>query len=696
VRTTGAAGGGPRRRTAVNPTSPDVPLGHNGPVPARARVVTLGLVLTGGLSVLALLAGCAATGRWGALVPSVLPAAFLAAGALGARARADQRGVQLLAAVGALHLLAFALSVPVAADPAPRGLAPWLVGVVSAVAFQAGLVAFALLLGGYPDCTFGSPALRRFAAAVLAVGSAVVAATALLLPAVPLALADRSEEVPAPGGLPWAARPVDPGPLVPLLVVAGAVVLVARVRRATDTERLAMRWAAVAAVPVALLLLATPAAAVVVPDAVWAAVFIGTVSTVPFALLAGLVRHRVLEVDLLLTRTLARGSVAVVVLAAYALLSATLAGSRPGLVAASVVLTLVAAVTGAPLLRRAESLADRWATGGRVRRDSLLHHLDDALHAGDPQRLPERVCRSVAEALDVAWVRVRLGAGTAASYGEVRGEPVTRAALETAGRRLGEIECGPRRGGWRRSDLEVLHRVAAQAALSLHGALLSRELEARVEELTSSRRRLVQAEETVRRQVERDLHDGVQQQLVALLARLSLARELLDDDSPAFPAVAGAHEVAAAALRDLRDLVTGIHPALLDDRGLPAAVAARAALLPLPVAVDTDPRLAGVRFSGPVERAAYFVVCEALANVMKHSASPEARVVLAPLGECGLRVAVADRGNGRAGSPGSGLAGLRDRVEALGGRFDVQATRDVGTTVVADFADAGARAVAGA
>jgi signal transduction histidine kinase len=250
---------------------------------------------------------------------------------------------------------------------------------------------------------------------------------------------------------------------------------------------------------------------------------------------------------------------------------------------------------------------------------------------------------------------------------------------------VGVLECGPRRGGWGRAEIAEVQTIATPIALALRDAELTSELTDRVRELTASRARLAEAEQTVRRQVERDLHDGAQQQLVALLARLGVARALLAEGTPAAGALSAAHDLAQQCLRELRDLVTGLHPAVLEAQGLTGAVEARAALLPIPVAVDADPRIAETRFPAEVESAAFFVVSEALANALKHSGSDRARVVLAPLDQGGLRVAVSDEGAGTASFQGSGLVGLRARVEALGGRFALRSTPAVGTTVLAEF-----------
>jgi signal transduction histidine kinase len=417
---------------------------------------------------------------------------------------------------------------------------------------------------------------------------------------------------------------------------------------------------------------------------VWDVAFVTSVSVVPFALLAGLVRYRLLEVDLYVVRTLSRGVVVVLVLTAYAAAEALLRDRMAVLAAAG--LTAVAALTGIPLLRRIQGVADRWVTGGRVGQRAVVDEMVAAIAVPDRDQLAVRLCRTVAGSLDVSWVRLVVGGELLATVGEAPSAraPEVAVPLRTADADVGTLECGPRRGGWRRAERAEVEAVGTPAALALRDAQLTAELQARVAELTESRTRLVQAEQTVRRQVERDLHDGAQQQLVALLARLGIARALAGEGAAA-ASVAEAQELAQQCLRDLRALVAGLHPAVLGERGLTAAVESRAGLMPIPVVVDADPRIADTRFPDDVESAAFFVVSEALANVLKHSGADRARVVLAPLPEGGLRVAVTDEGSGTASPAGSGLSGLRTRVEALGGRFLLHATPGVGTTVVAEF-----------
>ncbi|MFI5795253.1 sensor domain-containing protein [Streptomyces sp. NPDC051677] len=191
--------------------------------------------------------------------------------------------------------------------------------------------------------------------------------------------------------------------------------------------------------------------------------------------------------------------------------------------------------------------------------------------------------------------------------------------------------------------------------------------EARVVELTRSRARLVDAFEAERRRIERDLHDGAQQRLVALAMTLGLARLDAPPGGPLAEQLARAHEEAGAALAELRELIHGIHPKVLADYGLEAAVADAADRSPVPVDVAFEPP--ALRLPQAVEAAAYFVVREALANVARHSGARRVWIT----GEHGAgRLVVEVRDDGRGGADpvrGTGLTGLADRVSALDGRL---------------------------
>jgi signal transduction histidine kinase len=208
---------------------------------------------------------------------------------------------------------------------------------------------------------------------------------------------------------------------------------------------------------------------------------------------------------------------------------------------------------------------------------------------------------------------------------------------------------------------------AVDAALvrSLLGASREAALEAQVVEVSARRTAAVDSAEAERRRIERDLHDGAQQRLVALGMTLGLAREKLDDDpAQARILMDEAHADAKAAMVELRAIARGIHPAVLDDRGLDAALSALAAKAPVPVAINVNlARRMGVNLEG----AAYYVVAEALTNIAKHANATHARVDIG-LHNGNLMVAVTDNGRGGATvRPDGGIAGLRDRVAALGG-----------------------------
>jgi PAS domain S-box-containing protein len=198
------------------------------------------------------------------------------------------------------------------------------------------------------------------------------------------------------------------------------------------------------------------------------------------------------------------------------------------------------------------------------------------------------------------------------------------------------------------------------------------------EELRASRARIVEAADAERRRLERNLHDGAQQRLVTLALTLRLVESRLDGGSPSVKLLRAARDELGQALDELRDLARGIHPAVLSDHGLTAALDALATRTPLPVRLD---RMVGERLPEPVEVAAYYVVSEALANVQKYAEATEVRIAVGR--EDGLAVVeVRDDGVGGASAGGgSGLRGLADRVEALGGRLELESPAGAGTTV---------------
>jgi signal transduction histidine kinase len=229
----------------------------------------------------------------------------------------------------------------------------------------------------------------------------------------------------------------------------------------------------------------------------------------------------------------------------------------------------------------------------------------------------------------------------------------------------------------------LVRAVAASAALALENERLEAELRARLDELQTSRSRLVEVSMFERRRLERDLHDGAQQRLVALSLQLGLARRRLEEGQGAAAGAMldAARDELARALEELRELARGIHPAVLTDRGLEPALEALAERAPLPVSLDQMP---AERLPAPVEAAAYFVVAEALTNVVKYAGASTAAVRIRRNGSYAV-VEVRDDGVGGADPTiGTGLRGLADRLAALDGRLEVHSPPGEGTTVRAE------------
>jgi signal transduction histidine kinase len=208
----------------------------------------------------------------------------------------------------------------------------------------------------------------------------------------------------------------------------------------------------------------------------------------------------------------------------------------------------------------------------------------------------------------------------------------------------------------------------ARAARALLGPSRAEELQYRVEHLTQTRTGVVDAADAERRRLERDLHDGTQQRLVSLAVNLGLARVQAHTAQEAQQALAEAHEEAKTALAELRNLIRGLHPAVLEDRGLDAALSGIAARLPIPVRLTVDvPR----RPPPTIEAVAYFVVSEGLTNITKHAQASQAEVVVQRAGDR-LHLIISDDGVGGADpARGTGLAGLAKRAASVDGTFEI-------------------------
>jgi signal transduction histidine kinase len=234
-----------------------------------------------------------------------------------------------------------------------------------------------------------------------------------------------------------------------------------------------------------------------------------------------------------------------------------------------------------------------------------------------------------------------------------------------------------------RDEPKLVEAVAAAARLALQNARLHAEVSAQLAKVKESRSRIVAAADEERRRIERDIHDGAQQRLVALALELRSAQRRLGEDVD--PELEGILESAAGelqvAVEELRELAHGIHPGVLVQGGLAAALESLASRSPIPVTVDAIQE----RLPPEVEGTAYFVASEALANVVKHAGATKASIRAARANGT-VVIEVADDGVGGASTrDGSGLRGLADRVEALGGRLRIESPAGSGTRIVGEI-----------
>jgi signal transduction histidine kinase len=223
-------------------------------------------------------------------------------------------------------------------------------------------------------------------------------------------------------------------------------------------------------------------------------------------------------------------------------------------------------------------------------------------------------------------------------------------------------------------DPNLVEAVGSVARLALENERLSAQVRAQLEEVRASRERIIEAGDAERRRVERDLHDGAQQRLVALAMRLQTARKTTPGAEALLDEATAELQTAVA---EVRGLARGLHPTILTELGLAAAVDALAERTPIPVSVD----IPETRFPEAVEATAYYVVAEAITNMTRYAEARTARVT-ATVEDDHLVTVVQDDGRGGADATrGSGLRGLADRVAAVRGRLEVLSPIGVGTTI---------------
>jgi signal transduction histidine kinase len=426
---------------------------------------------------------------------------------------------------------------------------------------------------------------------------------------------------------------------------------------------------------------------------------------IPAAMTIAILKHRLYDIDLIISRAVVYGLLSAVTTAVYAgivLGIGTFVGHRSG-----PVLTIAAAVTIAllfqPLRRRAQLFANRLVYGRRATPyQALSDFAGDMAGQLDLTEAVDRMVSVLANATGAdraeAWIRVgtelRPAAiwphgsppSTAIAIGADDGLPpfegVTRAtAVKHGGELLGALSLQkPKNEPLTGTEDELIVHLASQAGLVLRNAALTAELRATIEDLRASRRRLVEAQDAERRKIERNLHDGAQQQLIALTIHLALLEESADDPAAVRELASAVKDGVRAALDDLRDLARGIYPPVLADQGLVPALQAQARKVALPVEIDAD----GIgRYPQDAEAAVYFCTLEALQNITKYASASRATVGLS-CSDGSLQFTVTDDGTGfdtATTQHGTGLQGMADRLAALGGALHVRSRPGEGTTL---------------
>jgi signal transduction histidine kinase len=481
------------------------------------------------------------------------------------------------------------------------------------------------------------------------------------------------------GGIGWI--------LLPITMVAAAVSMVMRFRRTTGVERQQMKWFAFAAVIVATgYLLTTLTYDTWLQDSIIViAISQLGVAALPVAAGLAILRYRLYEIDLVISKAVVYGVLAAFISVVYVgfVVGVGALAENVGNAFLSAVAAAVVAIAFQPVRRWAQRVANRVVYGERATPYEVLSDFSERMgesYAADDvlSRMAQILGQGTGASEATVWLRLDGRMQPASSWpAESHAVVVPDDAVEVShqGEVLGALSVEmPPNDPMNPATEKLVRDLAAQAGLVLRNVRL-------VEELRESRRRIVVAQDERAKKLERDIHDGAQQQLVALAVRQRLAESLVGrDDERVRAMLAEIRSETTEALDNLRDLARGIYPPLLADQGLAAALEAQARRSPLPVAVDAD----GVgRYPQAVESAVYFSALEALQNVAKYAHASHATVELVH-DDSELTFRVTDDGRGFDPDTvprGTGLQGMLDRLDAIGGSLEVLSTLGGGTSV---------------
>jgi signal transduction histidine kinase len=500
-------------------------------------------------------------------------------------------------------------------------------------------------------------------------------------------------------------------PLFVVPFVLAGVAVVSRWRRAREEERQQLKWLAAAAALIPMFIVAVlflqhrPGATwsegvnLVVGALVFAPIWLG----VPVAVGVAILRYRLYDIDVVINRTLVFGTLAAFITAVYVGIVVgigTIVGSQgESNLALSIAATAVVALAFQPVRERIERVANRLVYGQRATPYEVLaqfSHRVAGAYANEEVLL--RLARVLGEGTGAAsasvWVRSD-GQHTAAATWPPEAQPVHLDAADRTvpvrhqGEDLGELAVKKRPGEpLNPVEEKLLADLAAQAGQVLRNVRLTADLQARLEQISTqaadlreSRQRIVAAQDAERRRLERNIHDGAQQHLVALAVKLRLTATLARrDPERARPSIDDLRRQTRDALETLSALAAGLYPAVLRERGIAAALSAQTRLTTVPV--DVVDRV-NDRYSEELEAAVYFCCQEAIQNAVKHAHASRITVRLDDR-EGTLRFTVSDDGTGFDPSTarrGAGMQNMADRIAAGGGALEVDSRRGGGTTV---------------
>lgn len=526
----------------------------------------------------------------------------------------------------------------------------------------------------FPSGTLMAPAWRAVGAAGV-LGAAFAVPTFVLAPEAGSYFLDGVNPYAANGPAWWglyvAAMAVLLGSFVLSVVALGL-----RFRRSVGDERQQMKWLALAAGIAAVVM---PAGALLWNTVPAVRIAVAVAATLmPVAMGAGILRYRLYDIDLAISRTVVYATITALLTATYAIVAVTVGavGGR-GSIWATAVVTLIAGVGARPLRDRLQRLVDRRFNRSRYEATERVNTFLEELRAG--RAAPEGIEKVLREAVGDPALALGFRLPGTDTYVHLDGHPMPadceHLPIRLDGEEVGVVALGSAASRSRLPELLTL------AGLSLEIVRLRVELRRQLDEVAASRARIALAADEERHRIERDLHDGHQQRLVSIGLSLRHAQHALDGTAPSAHAlIQRAVDEITQSIEDLRELARGLRPAQLD-AGLTPALRELARRAPLPVQVHSST----ARFSPEIEAAAYYTACEGVTNAVKHSGASQ--VTLHTRCDQGrLVLLVNDNGVGGAAlGTGTGLTGLQDRVKAHGGTLEIISPRGQGTTLRAVF-----------